>query len=46
MHFVGLCLLQAILDNSSSPYAQLLASSSFIRIVTEHALDPRVKLVR
>lgn len=29
---------QAVLDNSHSPYAQLLASSSLIKIVTEQAL--------
>ncbi|PSC72660.1 exportin-7 isoform X2 isoform A [Micractinium conductrix] len=35
---------KAILDNSTSPYAQLLASSSLIKIVTEHSLAPQVKL--
>lgn len=35
---------KAILDNSSSPYAQLLASSSLIKIVTEHSLAPQVKV--
>ena len=29
---------QAILDNSTSAYAQLLASASLIRVVTEHTL--------
>ena len=29
---------QAILDASSSPYAQLLASSSLIKVVTEHTM--------
>ena len=36
--------MQAILDNSTSPYAQLLASSSLIKIVTEHSLGTPVKL--
>jgi exportin-7 len=36
--------LQTILDNSSSPYAQLLASSSLIKLVTEHTLAVPVKL--
>jgi len=31
--------LQAILDNSRSPYAQLLASSSLLKLVTEHQLS-------
>lgn len=35
---------QAILDNSASPYAQLLASSSLIKIVTEHVLTIPVRL--
>ena len=30
--------MQAILDNSQSPYAQLLASSSLLKVVTEHSL--------
>lgn len=30
--------LQAILDNSRSPYAQMLASSSLLQLVTEHTL--------
>lgn len=29
---------QAILDNSRSPYAQLLASSSLLKLVTDHTL--------
>ena len=29
---------QAILDNSASPYAQLLAASSLVKVVTEHTL--------
>ncbi len=29
---------QAILDNSQSPYAQLLASSSLTKLLTEHSL--------
>jgi hypothetical protein len=29
---------QTILDNSRSPYAAMLASSSLLRLVTEHAL--------
>lgn len=33
---------QAILDGSASPYAQLLASSSLIRIVTEHSMAAQV----
>jgi hypothetical protein len=36
--------LQTILDNSSSAYAQVLASSSLIKIVTEHSLGTQVKL--
>lgn len=35
---------QAILDSSASPYAQLLASSSLIRLVTEHSMAQQVKL--
>ncbi|KAL4457497.1 hypothetical protein ABPG75_012362 [Micractinium tetrahymenae] len=35
---------KAILDSSSSPYAQLLASSSLIKIVTEHSMSTQVKL--
>lgn len=35
--------LQAILDSSSSPYAQLLASSSLIKIVTEHSMSTQVR---
>jgi hypothetical protein len=31
-------LLQTILDVSNSPYAQLLASSSLIKVITEHTL--------
>jgi ABC-type phosphonate transport system ATPase subunit len=31
-------LTQAILDNSRSPYAQLLASASLIKLVTDHQL--------
>ena len=37
-------LPQAILDNSASPYAQVLASSSLVKIVTEHTLSTAVKL--
>ena len=37
-------LVQTILDNSPSPYAQLLAASSLIKIVSEHSLGPQVKL--
>ncbi len=29
---------QALLDNSQSPYAQLLATSSLLRVVAEHTL--------
>lgn len=36
--------VQTILDNSSSAYAQVLASSSLIKIVTEHSLGTQVKL--
>lgn len=48
-HFCRCCplpvhLLQAILDSSSSPYAQLLASSSLIKVVTEHSMSTQVKL--
>jgi hypothetical protein len=39
-----LALPQTILDNSTSPYAQVLASSSLIKIVTEHSLSGQVKL--
>ncbi|KAI3436525.1 hypothetical protein D9Q98_005942 [Chlorella vulgaris] len=35
---------KTILDNSTSPYAQVLASSSLIKIVTEHTLSTSVKL--
>lgn len=35
---------KAILDNSSSPYAQLLASSSLVKVATEHSLTTQVKL--
>eukprot|EP00891_Asterochloris_glomerata_P007395 jgi/Astpho2/7395/fgenesh1_pm.00114_%23_12_t len=35
---------KAILDNSQSPYAQLLASSSLLKVVTEHSLSSAVKL--
>ena len=35
--------LQAILDSSSSPYAQLLATSSLIKIVTEHSMSTQVR---
>lgn len=35
---------KAILDNSRSPYAQLLASSSLLKVVTEHSLSPAVRL--
>jgi len=31
-------VLQAILDNSQSPYAQLLASSSLLKVITDHTL--------
>lgn len=34
---------KAILDSSSSPYAQLLASSSLIKIVTEHSMATQVR---
>lgn len=39
----GLRHWQAILDSSASPYAQLLASSSLIRIVTEHTMAAQVR---
>ncbi|PNW69825.1 hypothetical protein CHLRE_19g751347v5, partial [Chlamydomonas reinhardtii] len=35
--------LKAILDNSRSPYAQLLASSSLTKLLTEHSLNPSVR---
>lgn len=35
---------KTILDNSSSPYAQLLASSSLLKVVTEHTIAAGVKL--
>ncbi|WIA44165.1 hypothetical protein OEZ86_010498 [Tetradesmus obliquus] len=35
---------KAILDNSRSPYAQLLASSSLLRLVTEHALSAQIRI--
>jgi hypothetical protein len=35
--------LKAILDASSSPYARVLASSSLLRLVTDHALAPAVR---
>ena len=37
-------LMQTILDNSSSPYAQLFASSSLIKVVTDHTLAISVRL--
>ena len=33
-----LLIRQAILDNSSSPYAQYMAASSLLKLVTEHSL--------
>ncbi|EFJ44129.1 hypothetical protein VOLCADRAFT_65225 [Volvox carteri f. nagariensis] len=35
--------LKAILDNSRSPYAQLLASSSLTKLLAEHSLNPSVR---
>ncbi|KAG2485018.1 hypothetical protein HYH03_016221 [Edaphochlamys debaryana] len=35
--------LKAILDNSRSPYAQLLASSSLTKLLSEHSLSPTVR---
>jgi len=35
---------KALLDNSQSPYAQLLATSSLLKVVTEHSLSIPVKL--
>eukprot|EP00877_Chromochloris_zofingiensis_P005215 jgi/Chrzof1/14695/Cz09g12110.t1 len=35
---------KAILDNSRSPYAQMLASSSLLQLVTEHTLSPSVRV--
>jgi hypothetical protein len=35
--------LKAILDGSASPYARVLASSSLLRLVTDHALTPAVR---
>lgn len=42
-HF-ALLRSQAILDNSTSPYAQLLASSSLLKVVTDHALAAPIRL--
>ncbi|GAB4820934.1 hypothetical protein N2152v2_007980 [Parachlorella kessleri] len=35
---------KTILDISNSPYAQLLASSSLIKVITEHTLGAQIKL--
>lgn len=35
---------KAILDSSRSPYAQHLASSSLLKLLTEHTLSPAVRL--
>ncbi|KAL4534670.1 hypothetical protein Ndes2526A_g05549 [Nannochloris sp. 'desiccata'] len=35
---------KTILDNSTSPYAQLLASSSLLKVTTEHTLSTPVRL--
>ncbi|MEW5298899.1 MAG: hypothetical protein WDW36_001972 [Sanguina aurantia] len=35
--------LRAILDNSRSPYAQMLASSSLLKLVTDHSLSASVR---
>mmetsp|Transcript_25560 Transcript_25560/g.71479 ORF Transcript_25560/g.71479 Transcript_25560/m.71479 type:complete len:1067 (+) Transcript_25560:187-3387(+) len=35
---------KAILDSSSSPYAQLMASSSLLKLVTEHTLSSAMRL--
>lgn len=37
---------QAILENSNSPYAQLLASSSLLKVVTDHALRYAAPMIR
>ena len=36
--YISVHFAQAILDNSQSAYAQLLASASLIRLVTEHTI--------
>ncbi|KAK2077922.1 hypothetical protein QBZ16_003790 [Prototheca wickerhamii] len=35
---------RTILDVSASPYAQLMAISSLLKIISEHALSPQIKL--
>ena len=35
---------QLILDNSQNPYAQLLAASSLVRLVSDNALTPQLRL--
>uniref|UniRef100_A0A061RU54 Ran-binding protein n=1 Tax=Tetraselmis sp. GSL018 TaxID=582737 RepID=A0A061RU54_9CHLO len=35
---------KAILDSSSSPYAQMMASSSLLKLVTEHTLSAAMRL--
>ncbi|CAK0751589.1 hypothetical protein CVIRNUC_002079 [Coccomyxa viridis] len=35
---------KTILDNSQSPYAQLLASSSLLKVITDHTLSLPIKL--
>eukprot|EP00879_Flechtneria_rotunda_P016978 GHRR01017774.1.p1 GENE.GHRR01017774.1~~GHRR01017774.1.p1 ORF type:complete len:231 (+),score=40.98 GHRR01017774.1:220-912(+) len=35
---------KAILDTSRSPYAQLLASSSLMKLVTDHVLSPQIRV--
>ncbi|GIL63010.1 hypothetical protein Vafri_17171 [Volvox africanus] len=35
--------LKTILDNSRSPYAQLLAASSLTKLLSEHSLNPSVR---
>eukprot|EP00803_Ostreobium_quekettii_P004119 evm.model.scf_281.4 EVM.evm.TU.scf_281.4 scf_281:37255-51104(+) len=40
----GINACKAILDNSQSAYAQLLASSSLLKIVTEHSVSPAIRL--
>ncbi len=35
---VFVCVLQTVLDNSSSPYAQLMAATNLLKLATEHTL--------
>lgn len=42
VEYISQC--QYILDNSSSPYAQLLASSSLVKQVSEHSLPTQLRV--